>query len=222
MKIEELTPEQNVSIVVVMDTEQIEFPTTVLDTLPKKHAIYAAPVMKDNKVISFRANGILTHLIASFPDAKPQIFYNVVVQTLKKEDSSYLYSVSTVSPSRELNRRSAFRCFVGVTTSVQVGLNHSALEATIRDISMTGFSFVPYDSEKEFETGSTVHCVLNDMIEEKMEKFSFHLFGIIVRKNTLENDKIVYGCRLTSKIHGFEKYIMLKERLRLSKSRTLN
>lgn len=221
MLIEELTAGQNISIQVIMNAEQMEFPTTVIDPVPKRHGIYASPIMRGDKVVSFRGKGILTHLIVTFPDTKPQIFYNVIIQTMKSEDGSFSYLISTLSPSMAYNRRNAFRCFLGISSSVQVGMNNTAVDAVIRDVSLTGFSFVISSDEKQYADGSAVHILLNDHIDEKQENFSFHLFGIIVRSLELENNKTMYGCKLTNKIHGLERYIMLKERLRLNKSRNV-
>ena len=67
----------------------------------------------------------------------------------------------------------------------------------------------------ELEINQTIHTVFSDRIEETFQNFSFHLYGIIIRKDELENGKVVYGCKLNAKVPGLENYIMLKERLRI-------
>lgn len=218
MRIEELTPQQPITLLVIAKDQQLEFSSTVLDVLPRKHLIVAAPVMKDDKIISFQGKGILVHLIASFPDHKPHIFQNVTIRTAKKDDQSLCYTITTVAESKEFNRRGAYRCFVGIDTSIRVGMNHSAIEATVKDVSATGFSFAT-DVEREFQDNEAVHAVLNDYIEETAKSYSFHLFGVIVRHFQLDNGKMVYGCKFTSKVVGLDRYIMEKERLRLQRSR---
>ncbi len=61
-----------------------------------------------------------------------------------------------------------------------------------------------------------VHTVFNDQIEETRKSFSFHLYGVIVRKQEMENGLIVYGCKFNNKVPGLESYIRLMERIRLS------
>lgn len=218
MRIEELTPQQPITFLVIAGGQQLEFSSAVLDVLPRKHMIVAAPVLKDDKIVSFQGKGILVHLIVSFQDQKPHIFQNVTIRTAKKDDQSFCYTITTIAESREFNRRGAYRCFVGIDSSIRVGTNRSAIEATIKDVSITGFSFAA-DADREFQENESVHAVLNDYIEETAKNYSFHLFGIIVRHFRLENGKMVYGCKFTGKVAGLERYIMEKERLRLQRSR---
>lgn len=218
MRIEELTPQQSITLLVIIKDQQLEFSSSVLECLPRKHMIIAAPILKDDKIISFNTKGILIHLIVTFPEQKPIIFQNVTVNTAKKDDNSFCYTISTLAESREFNRRGAFRCFMGMRIHIRVGSNSAAIEATIKDISITGFSFM-VSSGSNFTEGETVHAVVNDYIEEVAKKYSFHLFGVIVRHYQLENGNIVYGCKLTNKVVGLDGYIMEKERIRLHKSR---
>lgn len=218
MRIEELTPQQPITFLVIAGEQQLEFSSTVLDVLPRRHMIVAAPVLKDDKIISFQGKGILVHLIVSFQDQKPHIFQNVTIHTAKNDDQSFCYTITTIAESKEFNRRGAYRCFVGIDSSIRVGTNRGAINVTIKDVSATGFSFAT-DADKEFQENESVHAVLNDYIEETAKNYSFHLFGIIVRHFQLENGKMVYGCKFTSKVVGLERYIMEKERLRLQRSR---
>lgn len=221
MKIEELFPQQSVTIQLQINSEQIDFPTTVLEIVPKQHGICVAPILKDGKVVSFRVDKALIHLIATFPDNKPHIFYNVAIETYKKNDNSFYYFISSSTPSLQFNRREAFRCFIGLSSMIQIGLEKRSVDGILRDISSTGFSFVPDDNKYELDTGSSVYIALTDFIDENHQKFSFYLTGIVVRKQELENNKTIDGCRLNNRIPGLEGYIMLKERLRLSKSRNI-
>lgn len=173
-------------------------------------------------MVSFHSGAVLTNLVVAFPDSKPHIFQNVEIETYKQDNNSYYYYISSITPSQQFNRRGAFRCFIGLPAVVQIGLEKHTQEATIKDISNTGFSILPYDSTVEYEIGTTIHLMLDDLVDENKEKYNFYLIGIVVRKHELENGNIVYGCRLNNKVPGLDSYIMLKERLRLSKSRNYN
>lgn len=222
MNIEELIAGQNITIQVIVNGEQLELPTTVLEVLPKKHSILAAPIMKGDKVLSFRGEGILTHLIVAYANEKPQIFYNIVIRTMKLPDNTFSYLITTPAPSRTFNRRNAYRCFVGIPSTILVGLNRTAEETIIKDVSLTGFSFVVPSGQTSYTVGSTVHTVLSDFVDERKENYSFHLYGVIVRVSETENNKVMYGCRLVSKVAGLDRYIVVKERLQLSKNTYLH
>lgn len=219
MYIEELEIGKSLTIQAVIGSDQLEFPITILETLPKKHGIITSAIIKDEKVLSFKAAGILTHLIVSFDENKPHVFYNVDIQILKSDDGGYCYFISTPAVSKEFNRRSAFRCYVGLRASVQVGSHTTTINTTIKDISSTGFSFIVSPETKEFKTGSIAHIVLTDYLKETHENFKFPLSGIIVRSYKMENGNTVYGCRLNAKVIGLDRYILVKQRLRLNKSR---
>ncbi|HKM35894.1 MAG TPA: PilZ domain-containing protein [Lachnospiraceae bacterium] len=218
MRIEELTPGQPITLLIVAKDQQLEFSSTVLESLPRKHTIITTPVMKDDKVIAFHGKGFLVHLIVPFPDQKPYVFRNVTVYTAKKKDDSLCYTITTLAESKEFNRRGAFRCFVGIDTSVRIGSYRSSIEVTIKDVSSTGFSFTS-SSEIKYNQNDIAHAVLNDYIEETAKKYSFHLLGNIIRCFRLGNGIIVYGCKFNTKIVGIDRYIMEKERIRLQRSR---
>lgn len=218
MRIEDLTPGQPITFLIVAKDQQLEFSSTVLEILPRKHTIISSPIMKDDKVISFHGNGILVHLLVPFPDQKPHVFRNVAVYTAKKKDDSLCYTITTIAESKEFNRRGAFRCFVGIDTSVRIGSYHSSLGVTIKDVSSSGFSFTT-SYELKYSNDDIVHAVINDYIEETATKYSFHLLGTIVRRFKLENGIFVYGCKYNTRVAGIDRYIAEKERIRLQRSR---
>lgn len=218
MRIEELAPQQEITLLVIAKDQQLEFTTTVLDSLPRKHMIIAAPIMRNDKIISFQGSGFLVHLLVTLADQKPQFFQNVSIFTAKNNDESLCYTISSLTESKEFNRRGAFRCYIGMDTHIRVGANQTTVDATIKDVSATGFAFTSTAS-REFHLGEAVHAVLNDRFEETARSYSLHLYGTIVRSFTLENGIVVYGCKLSNKVVGLEPYIMEKERLRLQRSR---
>lgn len=218
MFIEELPSGQPITLMVIAHNQQLEFQSSVLECFPRKHMITATPVMKDGKIIAFNGKGILIHLIVYFADQKPIVFQNVTIQTARKDESSLCYIISTLAESKEFNRRGAFRCYIGIQTSIRCGTNRSTIPATIKDVSTTGFA-ITVSPENELKTGSSVHAVLNDYIEETSTNYSFHLIGNVVRSYTLENGNIVHGCQFNTRVIGLDRYLMEKERIRVQRNR---
>lgn len=214
MRMEEVTTGTPITLLVTINGKQLSFNSQIQEVYPKRHLVLAEPVFLDEKIISFRGKNILVDIVVSFPDEKPQIFKNVTVITMKRADNSLCYSLSTFAESKTFNRRESYRCYVGIPTAVQCGPNHPAHNAVIRDVSLTGFS-VTCNQDTELSPDKIIHVLLNDYIEELAENFSFHLYGMIVRSQELENGKTVYGCRLNNHVGGLENYIMKKERIRL-------
>ena len=170
----------------------------------------------DDKIISFRGKGLLVDLLVTLPDDKPQLFKNVTTNVVKRADGTLCYTVFSIVGSKTYNRRQSYRCYVGIETAIQCGLNRSAHDVIIKDISYNGFAVV---SKEDLELGvnQTVHAVLNDHLEETAENFNFHLYGLVARVQELENGLFLYGCRLSNPVPGLEQYIVKKERAVLRK-----
>lgn len=220
MRLTDLSLGQAMIISVHVGEQQLEFESELELINAKKHIVYLAPIMKDNKLLTFTAKGILTDIIVNLPDSKPYVFRNMILNAMKKEDGTFCYGVLDNAEGMALNRRGAFRCSIDCNAILRIGTMHKTYEIIIRDVSVTGFSFTFNGAEEgSCDEGQTVHCVLNDFLEETYDKFSFQLYGMIVRKVELENKRVIFGCQLTSPVKGLDSYIAKKERLRLHQQR---
>lgn len=217
MRIEELTEGTLIRFLVNIAGNHLTFDSRIMEAHPKKRLVLAEAVYRDNKVISFRGKNLIVDVLVLFPDEKPQLFKNVTITVMKKADNTLLYHLHTIAESKGYNRRESFRCFVGTETSIQCGSNRAAHDAIIRDVSVSGFSFV-CSNEVSLSQDQVVHALLNDYIEELAENFSFHLYGLITRSQEVDHNRILYGCRLNSPVYGLDNYIMKKERIRLKNS----
>ena len=217
MKIEELSSGQKVTLIAKIGAEEVSFESVVQETLPKKHMALIDVIRKNDKILTFHAKNLITDLHIAPSDSAPMVFKNVQITLMKKGEGEYCYAVHTIAEGKVLNRRQAFRCHVGLSTSIQCGSNHAVHDGVIKDVSITGFSVVAYN-ETEFYENQVIHVLLSDYLEELAENFSFHLYGIIVRKEEIDGGRFLYGCRLNNKVPGIDAYIMKKERLRIKKT----
>ncbi len=100
---------------------------------------------------------------------------------------------------------------------MQCGLSRKTYEVILRDISVSGFAVV-CPSDVELELNQVIHVVHMDYLEEANENHTYHLYGLVVRKEELPNGRIVYGCRLNSPVMGLGNYISTKQRLQLKRT----
>lgn len=214
MYIYELTKGQSITIVANTPGQRLEFATTIDEVYPKKKIILAAPVYVNEKLLTFRGNQLILDILVSNDESAPQLFKNVEIKLIKKPDNTVAYSLHTIVEGKVYNRRESFRCSIGLATTVQCGMHRVPYDAVIRDISATGFSFVLPNSAK-VDPNCVVHMLVNDYIEETAERYNFNLYGLIVRSFPLDAHRTVYGCRLNNTIHGLDKYLMTKERIRM-------
>ena len=216
MQIDDLTAGLSLSFLIHLNTEQLQFESRILEVYPRRHTLLAEGVFTDGKIISFRGKGLVVDLVVTFPDEKPQLFKNVTTNVVKRSDGTLCYTVFSIAGSKTYNRRQSYRCYVGIETALQCGLNRAAHDVIIKDISYNGFAVVSKD-DLQLEANQTVHTVLNDYMEATAETFNFHLYGLVARIQELENRLFLYGCRLDHPVPGLEQYIVKKERAVLQK-----
>jgi len=219
MVINDLEPGREFKILILIGNQSMEFDSKVIGGVPKKHMIYAEPVIKDNKVLTFNGKGISANVVVTEKDMKPLIFRNATFSTLKYDDGRLCYGIVAPGLAVEFNRRDSFRCPVDIPSVAQIGLEKDTYNVIIRDISINGFSFCFTNDEQTAEVGQFVHTMLNDFIDGLFENFTFRLFGLIVREAELDNGKKLYGCKIVQPQKGIDTYIAKKERMRLLKQR---
>jgi len=219
MRIEELTVGTAVTFMVNVNGEHLTFDSHIQDIFPKKHLVLADAVLQNEKIISFRGKNISVDLLAVFVNEKPQLFENVTITPMRKSDNTLCYNIASPEEGKTYNRRGSYRCFVGVPTSFLPAPGKMPVDVLVKDVSINGFA-ITCPGDLELHENQIVHIQMEDYIEELGEKYSFHLCGIVVRSQPLENGNIVYGCKLNNPIGGLEHYIMKKERVRLKKNNT--
>lgn len=218
MRIEDLTPGLGVTFYVnIINEQQMTFETIITEVNLKKHLIIAEAIIKEDKVLSFKSKkGISVDMVVAIPDEKPVLFQNISLETLKFAENSFGYNIGSSKEGIPYNRRNSFRCFIGNPTYLKGGRNLEEHSVILRDVSATGFS-VTCGPEVELEIDQLVHVLLEDYIEETDRNYSFHLFGLTVRKQDLENGKFIYGFRLNNHVGGLENYLTQKQRIQLRK-----
>lgn len=221
MHLEELTAGLGVTFYVNIANaaQQMIFESRITEINPKKHLVLVEAIIRDDKVLSFKGKlGISVDMVVALPDDKPLLFQHISMETLKMSDNSFCYNIISDKDGIPYNRRNSFRCFIGNPTHVRSGKDMEEHEVVLRDVSASGFS-ITCDPGVSLEMDQLVHVLLEDYIEEIDRNYSFHLYGRIVRKQELDNGKIVYGLRLNGKVGGLENYLTQKERIRIKNNR---
>lgn len=169
-------------------------------------AILVEPIKKEEEPISFKSDVVKVDAYITPEGELPVIWKNVSVKYLIYMQEEY-HSIQAFSVGYEFNRRKACREFIGTSGSVQIGSNVKPHEVVVKDISSIGFSFVT--SEDLDVVKQLAHINFLDSAGE-----SFNLHGMIVRKQYIEDNKIIYGCETTIQYGAIELYILKKQRER--------
>ena len=221
MRIEELTAGCNITFYVKIGGEQpLVFESSIIEVNPKRRLVFSEAILKNGKVLAFKGHAISVDMVAALPEGKPFLFENITVEPLRLANNSFCYSLSSVKEGVPYNRRGSYRCFIGNAVFLRNSKEMKEYSVILRDVSVTGFSVTcDQTTELELVPNQLVHVLLEDYLEEIDQSFSFHLYGLMIRRQEMENKKILYGFRLNSSIPGLDNYLTQKERLRIKKSR---
>lgn len=217
MTIDDLLPGRVCTILVAVKGMKTEIPTVVRKH-KGKHSIIVDAFKKDDKVISL--SKALCHLLVEVPEGQPELFKYVVPETTyDRKDHVTYYEISLKDKeSVTVNRRGAYRLFIGELITVRADENRKTFEVNLKDVSSTGFAIVfkKADLPQGYHDIKRFHFVYNDFEPEVGFSATLSLTGDVRRIIELEDGKMLFGCSFP-KSAMVEKYIADKERLKTKK-----
>ena len=176
MLIKEVPKDAELTIEVSVAARKLEFKSQCIDT--GMNYLYARPIIIDGKRVSFEASVTLSVSLVYIREDK-----NPGISTVTENGKS-MYKITSSMEGYEMNRRQAYRLFLGLGAVAQIGINKKAVNVIIKDISENGFSFV---GNEDIEVNkSPVRLVFKDMDD------TISLMGIVVRKVKAGEKKIIY------------------------------
>lgn len=215
MLLEELDAGSKITILVGIGSQTLSFDSILEE--PSENGVLTTPVYRNDKLVGFRTKGLVIRIqVTNASDQKVYEFTNVEILNVKTQDEQIHHKMICKAPGKQINRRTAVRVWLGKEGIAQIGTNRAAYEVIIKDISVSGISFI-FHKDLNVEPGTIAHITFNDT--EARTKFS--LSAIIVRKAELDEGKILYGCRLNQESPAIAKYVNDKQREKLKGSRTV-
>lgn len=215
MFLQEIDVESKVTILVRIGSQTLAFDTVVEE--PSDDGILTQPIYRDEKLIGFKTKGlIITLQICNKSDEKVYEFNNVEILNVKTKDGTIHHKMSCKNPGKQINRRTAVRVWLGIEGVARVGANRTAYTVIIKDISVSGISFILH-KDMGIEAGEMAHITFND-IDAKVK---FSLSAIVVRTAEMEDGRVLYGCRLNQESPAISRYVAEKQREKLKSSRTV-
>lgn len=217
MVISELKPGMPVSIEAARGVRTVEFATNIISV--EGLTIRVEPILQDGKLVGFDNGGIvLTLYIPNIQDGKLFKFVNVTVRSYKAGDGSLFQEVTCrTEEAKAANRRGACRVWVGETGVAQINDSAAKFPAIVKDISSTGVGLV-IDDKSEVKAGDIIML----SFEDKEAHSHFTLGATVVRRNEVDSNHIIYGCKFKQSSDAISKYVNEKQRTNLRKTRTVN
>lgn len=205
MKLTDLTEGTEITVNAYSEYDSIEFKTKCVQVLGK--SILVESIREETEPINFKSDIVKLDVSISHEGESPIIWKNVAITYISYLNQEF-HSITAFTEGFEFNRRKAYREYIGMNGTVQIGINTMAYDVIVKDISSTGFAFIT--SENWDIIKQLAHLVFQDK-----DKASFNIHGQVVRKQFITDHKIVYGCETTIPYDAIDKYIMLKQRERV-------
>ena len=215
MFLHELDVESKVTILVRIGSQTLAFDTVIEE--PSDEGILTEPIYRNEKLVGFKTKGLIITLhICNASDQKVYEYTNVEILNVKTKDGKIHHKITCKNPGKQINRRTAVRVWLGIEGVAQLGINRTAYNVIIKDISVSGISFILHKN-MNLDPGTMVHVTFHDT--EARVKFS--LSAIVVRVAEMEDGRVLYGCRLNQESPAISKYVTDKQREKLKASRTV-
>lgn len=205
MKLYEIKDGEPITITVKNEAEaELEYRAQVL--FCEQQILFIEPIMEKQKMVNFAGEN-LRILITYVPeDDMPIQWKGCTIKDIVYEGKRY-HILYCVHEGKHINRRKTYRQYVGYQGVLQLGPNRKTIDVTVKDISVTGVSFISITHYEKKDIG-LFHLTYTD--EE------FHIVvqvsGDVVRIEELEDTRILYGCRLVESSINIGAYIARKQK----------
>lgn len=223
MYINEIATGTDVKITAFIGTEKLELSTVTVWSDDKQLAAFRAkncciavkPISLDGKVITLsQAAGIVYYLHAYLK--KEELLYewkNVIPYMANLKSGERYLLLICAEKGKPVNRREHFRIWLGMEGTLKVGVSKNTMPVIIKDLSASGMGLVVQKDKELIKNGSLVHVYFYD---EDFE-LDYKIGGIVVRREEIDENRMLIGCRFTTEHASISTYIQRKERLNLKK-----
>lgn len=211
MKVGEVTADQLISVTITKNDTSATLMSEPAFTVGED--LYVQPFRYNGAIISFDAPDINISMMALKEDSVP-FFWQIVHIRKVVKDGQFYHCISCNMDGVRLNRRNAFRVFVGVNGDCIIMQNNKTIPVNVRDISATGIGILASEEyATDFGFGSKIRIFFND---EDMY-FKVDVIARVVRTVAAEK-AFIYGCEFTCMYPQLERYIASKQ-LKLKKEK---
>lgn len=204
MNLSEITEDYSVSVNVIKGDASATFSSS--PAFVKGGDLYVQPFRHENHIINFAADGVSFELSAVKEGEVPFFWKNVSVTKGSNEGQLY-HVIHAETDGVKVNRRNAFRVFIGIDGNAMRVSNKTSEAITVKDISSTGIAVITRDKEKpHFEVGEQLRVSYRD------EDFYMEIDVDcrVVRIFTTDVG-YVYGCQFSRLYPRVEHYVATRQ-----------
>ncbi len=211
MKLYDIGENERIQIVAENKNASLQYLTTVV--MNKQKLLLIHPIMYGDRIVNFDVRNVRTSVVYTGEGDKPLVWDDCVIKNTVYQQQKYQV-VYSAKEGKRINRREAYRQYVGTKGILQVDSTRDKREVVVKDISTSGIAFV---SDLSMEMGDIGSFHLN--YEDRECKLALQLAGTLVREEDVDPDRRVFGGVIKQSNVDLNNYVMLKQKMGLMKKR---
>ncbi len=199
MRLTDFKMTHSVELEILHDGQKTTLITSVEGMI--NHSVLLTPIHINGKIVGFPSKFIVNLLYPE--DGQVYCWSNVIVKAIRYRKHIY-HSVELIGNGISLNRRGAYRVYIGETKILyhRNNLGVKQYEVLVHDISETGMCYM---SEESFEVGRSVQLQLRLSNGGELNLRAKILWK---RENPNRSTTFLYGCRFTESSKYLSSYLM--------------
>lgn len=199
MLITELERETSVTIDIMQGTDKLTFETKVFSAI--SNGVLLESLKYGNRVLNVSFKGLVIFMTANL-EPLPVQFAQIELETVQYKGEVYHLARAT-QEGQVVNRRENFRVYIGEDGMAQIDEHEKDREVLVKDVSISGFAIVAKD-DLEADDAKV-------RLSYKDKESRIILQGQVVRKELIDESKILYGCKLEKTPDGLARYLNQKQ-----------
>lgn len=205
MKLYEIKDGEPITITVKNEADaELEYCAQVL--FCKQQILFIEPIMVNQQMVSFKGENLRISITYVPKDDMPMQWKGCTIKDIVYEGKRY-HILYCVHEGKHVNRRQTYRQYVGYKGVLQLGPNRKTIDVTLKDISVTGISFISVTQYEKKDIG-LFHL---SYVDEEL-KVPIQVTGDVVRIEELEDTRMLYGCRIVESNINVGSYIARKQK----------
>lgn len=206
MKIQEIPEDSRINITVTREDTSAAFSSTIAHSF--SDCIFVEPFMYEDNLIAFDTPGIIIEMVVTREGEVPYVWKSVQITKEVYENKVY-HCIKAGTIGVKLNRRNAFRVFIGENGSAMEVPGNARLDVLVKDISSTGIGILIDDSLRcDLDVGKHVQVMFSDSVISA----NFNVTARVVRIVPVEDkNQHLYGCQFSKHYPQIDRYCAAKQ-----------
>lgn len=205
MKLYEIPDNEYITITVKNEKNaSLEYRMPVL--FCKQEILFVEPICENDKMLDFEVPNIQIVITYVPDDGMPFEWKGCTIKPFVYEGKSY-HIIYCAHEGKHINRRNTYRQYLGYIGTLRITLDRKTVGVTVKDISVTGLSFISVTEFSKSDIGIFQLSYLDEELGMQVQ-----VSGEVIRMEQLKDTRFIYGCRLIEANMNIGKYIAKKQK----------